>query len=218
MIEAVIFDFDGVILDTELLMYKIILRIFRENSIEFPKKQWIETIGETSRKFDPINYLYKNINQSKVCMSKSVLEKRRLETFFRESEKLLLPKGFVDYLIKAKYLNLKLAIASNSKRDWIEHHLNRLKIREYFDLIVTAEDVNNPKPSPDIYNKIIESFEISPSNVISFEDSPHGATAAKLAKTNCVVLKTKFTKYLKYPEVDLYIDSHDKKISSPSEG
>jgi HAD superfamily hydrolase (TIGR01509 family) len=114
----------------------------------------------------------------------------------------LLP-GVVDYLVAARQLGLKTAVASSSTRKWVMDHLNRFGIGGHFDAIVTREDVKRTKPDPDLYLTTLERLGARPDEAIAFEDSSNGIHAAKAAGLYCVVVPNLLTVDLDLTEADL---------------
>jgi HAD superfamily hydrolase (TIGR01509 family) len=114
----------------------------------------------------------------------------------------LLP-GVVDYLVSARELGLKTAVASSSARKWVMDHLNRFGIGGHFDAIVTREDVKRTKPEPDLYVTALQRLDAQPDEAIAFEDSSNGIHAAKAAGLFCVVVPNLLTVDLDLSEADL---------------
>jgi HAD superfamily hydrolase (TIGR01509 family) len=103
--------------------------------------------------------------------------------------------GVVDYLNEAKELDLKLAIASSSQHSWVDAHLRRLGLFEYFSTIICSDEVQRErtKPHPDLFLKVLEIMGVQAKEVIVFEDSPHGVVAAKAAGLFVVAIPNPIT-------------------------
>ena len=199
-IRALIFDFDGLIVDTEVPIFRAWQRIYRVHGQELPLERWLTIIGTASGPFDPV------IDLAKKTGSKlDEAELKALEVlYYQEATALqqLLP-GVIDYLVAARQLGLKTAVASSSTRKWVMDHLNRFGIGGHFDAIVCREDVKRTKPDPDLYLTTLERLGARPDEAIAFEDSSNGIHAAKAAGLYCVVVPNLLTVDLDLTEADL---------------
>lgn len=124
------------------------------------------------------------------------MEKERLgsqkEAAYREGfrPQLKLINGLDDFLAKAQANNIRMAIGSAAIRANIDFVLNGCKIREYFDAIVSADDVTHSKPHPETFLKCAEQLGVEPNDCLVFEDAPKGVECAAAAGMRCVVLTT----------------------------
>jgi HAD superfamily hydrolase (TIGR01509 family) len=199
-IRALIFDFDGLIVDTEVPIFRAWQRIYREHGQELPLERWLTIIGTASGPFDPVIDLAK-----KTGATLDEAELKALEVlYYQEATALqqLLP-GVIDYLVAARQLGLQTAVASSSTRKWVMDHLNRFGIGGHFDAIVCREDVKRTKPDPDLYLTTLERLGARPDEAIAFEDSSNGIHAAKAAGLYCVVVPNLLTVDLDLTEADL---------------
>src|SRR5512139_1621901 len=179
MIKALIFDFDGLILDTETPEFHVWKNIYCEHGHELPAEKWASIVGGSGHSdFDAAKNL-------------SLLTQGRLDSaslsdrFHLQSGKLIhtlgpLP-GVVDHLTEAKRRGLKLAIASSSTRSWVEPHARRIGVYHFFDHVVTREDVGpgRTKPNPDLFLTTLDRLGVPKESAIVFEDSPNGVKAAR---------------------------------------
>ena len=206
MIRALVFDFDGLLVDTEVPIFRAWQRIYREHGQELPLERWLTIIGTASGPFDPVIDLVEKTGTKLVEADLKALE----VLYYQEATALqqLLP-GVLDYLVAARQLGLKAAVASSSTRKWVMDHLNRFGIGGHFDAIVCREDVKRTKPDPDLYLTALERLEVSPSEAIAFEDSSNGVQAAKAAGLFCVAVPNPLTSDLDLSEADLRLLSLD---------
>ncbi|MGP4040955.1 HAD family hydrolase [Gracilibacillus sp. D59] len=209
MIKVIIFDFDGLVFDTETFELEAFQKLYGKYKLDFPIDEWLNAIG-SSLMFDP----YEPLVMKFPAISKDNFrtERRKLYQEFLEGES---PReGVVDYLRTAKQRGIKIALASSSTRSWINYYLNKLGIISYFDFICTSDDVENVKPEPDLYKKVLSNFEINPREAVVFEDSPNGSLASIRADIPCVIVPNKTTKSLLFDErVALRLNSmKDKKL------
>ena len=96
--------------------------------------------------------------------------------------------GVLDYLRDAHRLGLKVGLASSSSCAWVEGHLVRLGLREYFDCVRARDDVSITKPDPALFLSAVETLGVQPCEAIAFEDSRNGLIAARRAGLHCVAV------------------------------
>jgi len=200
VIRALVFDFDGLIVDTEIPIFRVWQRIYRERGQDLPLDNWLTTIGTSSAAFDPARELGVRTGEQ---IDPRVL--RTLERlYYQEATAMqqLLP-GVAEYLSVARKLGLKTAVASSSTRKWVMEHLDRFGIGRHFDAIVCREDVKRTKPDPDLYRTALQRLEVQPAEAIALEDSSNGIHAAKAAGLFCVAVPNPLTADLDLSEADL---------------
>ncbi|MGG0658497.1 HAD-IA family hydrolase [Rummeliibacillus pycnus] len=203
MIKAVIFDFDGLIFDTETFEFESYQSIYKKYNVEFPLQRWYESIG-TNFVFNP----YEKLLSSHTYLDENEIKKERT-TIFEDSIQEKSPReGVINYFEKAKELGLMVALASSSTKNWIYKFLEMLNLEKFFDLILTADDVSEVKPNPELYLRVLEHFEIQANEAVVFEDSPNGSLAAIRANIPCVVVPNATTQNLDFDhQVALRINS-----------
>ncbi|HEV2028681.1 MAG TPA: HAD family hydrolase [Candidatus Dormibacteraeota bacterium] len=203
LIRAIVFDFDGLILDTEEPVYRSWLEVYREHGEELPFERWVQIVGSTTIDFHPQHHLEERLGRS---LTNEVLDRRirrRTELILAQS---VLP-GVVQHMESAKAMGLKLGVASSSTRDWVQSHLERLGILDRFDCLRCRDDVANAKPEPDLYIAVIECLGVLASETIAIEDSPNGVLAAKRAGLRCVAIPNPITARLDLGQADLVLRS-----------
>ncbi len=207
-IQALFFDFDGLIFDTETTEMFVWKRIFAEYGFEYPEDRWAQNAGlwGNNHRFDSAAYLQDLLHRP---LDLQALNQRHHD----ESAAAFLTQpareGVVDYLDAAQRLGLRLAVASSSPLYWVSGHLTRLGLTSRFERIISGDDVtpDRVKPKPDIYLKALQALDISPAQAIAFEDSPHGLIAARAAGVFAVAVPNPTTARLELPAADLVIDS-----------
>ena len=115
--------------------------------------------------------------------------------------------GVREYIAEAKRLGLHLGVASSSSREWVVGHLTELGLSAYFDCIKCRDDVPRVKPDPALYQAVVETFALQPSQAIALEDSPNGIAAAKRAGLFCVAVPNPLTRQLSLAHADLLVSS-----------
>jgi len=206
-IKGLIFDFDGLILDTESPRYKAWCEIYEHFKQKFDLVDYARTLGSSNEHFDPIVELSKRIGSSfNPPYWEKYQSQREMELLINEP---LMP-GVLGYFNQATGRHLKMAIASSSDRAWVISHLTRFSILDYFLAIETAEDVAKVKPSPDLYQKALYDLQLKPEQAIVFEDAPHGIASAKKAGLICVAVPNPLSAQLDLSEADLVMDSFEQ--------
>jgi HAD superfamily hydrolase (TIGR01509 family) len=203
VIWALLFDFDGLIVDTETPSYASWQEVYREHGQEFPLDRWAAIIG-TIGGFEPLDYL----EELHGPIDREAVRTRRREHELQLLEIEDLRPGILAYLEEAERHGLKTAIVSSSSREWVDRHLRRLQRAEHFDEIVTADrNAERSKPRPTLYLEALERLGVSADEAIAFEDSPNGVRAAKAAGIFTVAVPNGVTIALGLGEADLLLES-----------
>ncbi len=207
MIKALIFDFDGLILDTETPDYLSWKETYEMMGCELPLNLWNNGIGSESM-FDPLAYLEKHTK--KPFDRAAVLAIRRQRDDVLLAAQSILP-GVETYLADAKEIGLKIGLASSSAHEWVDPHLDRLGLRHHFDLVKCRDDVGNRgKPDPAVYRAALEGLEVDGRDALALEDSLNGVTAAKGAGIYCVAVPNQMTRQMNFETADYRLDSLDQ--------
>lgn len=207
MIKALIFDFDGLILDTESPEADMWTQIYAEHGFEFPLDEWGSIIGgDGSSNFDAADHL-SHLSQGRLN-SAAMRMRHRSGSDTQTLKQPILP-GVMDYLRDAKRIGLKLAIASSSEHAWVDMHTQRLGIFDYFDTIICADDVGvgRTKPNPDLYLLVLKQLQVQKHEAIVFEDSPNGVKAANRAGIFVVAIPNPVTSRLHIEGANLFLSS-----------
>jgi len=193
-IRAFLFDFDGLILDTELASRAGWELLYREHGHELPTDLWATLVGTTHAPWNPMEHLEELVGRP---LEREALNERRYahELALIEAEELR--PGIEQYLAAARRLDLKRAIVSSSSRRWVDMHLKRLEEAVGWDAICTADgDPVRAKPAPTLYLEALELLDVTPGEAVAFEDSPNGVLAAKAAGVFCVAVPNEVTREL----------------------
>ncbi len=204
MIRALIFDFDGLILETEGPSYTSWKEVYRSFGISLPFSTWSTIIGTTQGPFDPLQKLQSQVTEQ-VDWQAVEAERQAKEQALIDAEGVL--PGVLTYLEEAQRLGLKLGVASSSSNRWVLGHLHRLSLEACFDCIRTKDDVVHVKPYPDLYQAVLEGLGLMPREAIALEDSPNGIQSAKSAGIYCVAVPNPLTSRLSLAQADLQLGS-----------
>lgn len=203
-IHALVFDFDGLILDTETPLQRSWEEIYARVGLSVSPAQWASLLGAAADPPEAYVLLEKHLGRP---VDRQSVRKRRLE---REHELLaeetVLP-GVRELIREAARRGLGLAVASSSDRAWVDGHLRRLGLLSSFQALLCAEDVAVVKPDPELYSAAVCALRVSPHEAIAFEDSAHGAEAARRAGLFVVVVPNRVTRHAAFPNADLVVDS-----------
>jgi len=205
--KALIFDFDGLILDTETSEFLTWQAIYREYGHEMLPETWGQVIGGYGiSNFDGAVHLAGLLGNG--VKADELHARYRSESDALIARQPILP-GVVDYLDEARRLGLGLAIASSSPHSWVDAHLTRLGLFNRFQYIICAYEVSKSrtKPHPDLYLKALEALNIQPDEAIALEDSPNGVLAAKRAGIFVVSIPNPVTALLNLEGADLRLTS-----------
>ena len=200
MIRALIFDFDGLILDTEVPEFQSWQETFQDHGCHLPLEAWVACIGTSADVFDPYRYLETQLGRT--------IDRDALRARHRQRCAALLAcqsvlPGIQMYLDDSQRLGLQRGVASSSSRAWVTGHLERLGLLSHFVSIRCADDVPQVKPDPALYHSTLEALGVRPDEAIAFEDSPNGILAAKRAGLFCVAVPNALTRNLPLHHADL---------------
>ena len=197
------FDFDGLILDTEAPAYESWAEIYADHGQTLEFEKWATCIG-THDTFDPCVELETLLARSLDAEALRHRCRTRCDEMIALRE--VLP-GVRDYVAEARRLGLRLGVASSSSRAWVEGHLTRLGLREFFDVVRTSDDVPRVKPDPALYLAVLAATGIRGADAVALEDSPNGVLAAKRAGMSCVAVPNPLTARLDLSAADLRLAS-----------
>lgn len=204
MIKALVFDFDGLILETEGPVYQSWVDLYASYGLKLSLSDWLTTIGTQEADFNPAHELERLVSKR---LDWDEIEPRRkaLEFALLQAESPL--PGVVDYLVEARQMGLSIGLASSSSSNWVRGHLTRLGLLDYFDSLRTRDHVELTKPDPALYLAVLEDLGVPANQALAIEDSPNGIRAAKQAGMRCVAVPNPLTRMLDLSEADLCLDS-----------
>lgn len=201
MTRALIFDFDGTIVDTETPLFRAWGELYAQHDVELELALWQATIGTDQ---DPDHWA---VLESRVgTLDPSLQEWRRQRRDELIDEAGVRP-GVLQWLDDAERLGMPVGIASSSPIDWVEHHLDRLGLLERFACFACCNEVIPAKPDPTSYRLACEALDADPRRSVAVEDSPHGVAAAKDAGLFVVAVPHGLTSGLDLSRADLVVDS-----------
>jgi HAD superfamily hydrolase (TIGR01509 family) len=208
--EAVVFDFDGLILDTETPLYLAWAKTFQHfGAPPIDLAEWSVSLGrhdDDPAMLDPMDRLRDLLDRP--------LEETEVQTVRRAFcdellEAMLVRPGVEALLDEADQLDVPVAIASSSPVAWIEQHLGPTGLRERFAVLSCAGHGVPGKPDPAVYLQACGAVGADPRRSLALEDSPNGTAAAKRAGMTCVVVPTEISRTLDFGQADAVLSSLD---------
>lgn len=204
MIHALIFDFDGTILETETPDYQAWQELYAHYGCKLPLEIWSTAVG-AHNVFDPYAYLEELSGES--IDRTSVRQQVKERAFELVSLEMPLP-GVLDYIEEAKQLGLRLGVASSSNHKWVDVHLQRLNLTKKFETVICRDDVDNrAKPDPSVYLAACGALGCAPQQAMALEDSYNGLTGAKRAGLYGVAVPNAITSHMDFRQADYRLSS-----------
>lgn len=194
---GILFDFDGLILDTETPIFQAWKRKFREYGKELRLEEWAEILGKSNDELGPLEGFLDEFSNPE--------DRQRIQAEVSSEEYSLVikqqPLSGAEELIKnAHQKGLKLGIVSSSDQKWVHGHLERLGLLDYFHHTSCADEVEVAKPDPSLYQLGLKKMGAAPQSVVVLEDSPNGVLAAKRAGLYCIAVPNQLTEQLAFHE------------------
>ncbi len=204
MLEAIVFDFDGTILDTETPDFQTWQEIYRGHGVELPQDVWLQCVGGGTGEFAPDDYLEELLGRD---IDRQRLRTERRKQFLDRVRVEPIMPGVLELIDAADRRGVRLAVASSSDRKWVATHLQRLGLLGRFAAIVTADDVERVKPDPALYRLAAQKLAVRPERAIAIEDSYNGMLGAQRAGLRCVSVPNLITRDSDFSGADLCLDS-----------
>ncbi len=208
MIQAIIFDMDGLMIETEHLQsqaYEQVLRSYGVN-LEFNNEGVVHRVGISG--VDNFTFLKQkyNINES----IEVLLDKK--QTIYRAilSNNIVPKPGLLSLIETIKHAGLKLAVASSSSLEDIMFVLKHIGITDVFDVVVSGENVAQHKPAPDIFIEAARRLNADPRTCVVLEDSQSGVEAANAAHMKVITVPNQYTKSHNFSKADVVVTSLEK--------
>ncbi len=193
--KALIFDFDGLIMDTEVPIYEAWKETYAAFNCDLPLEDYAGCVGSDFDGFDPKSYLESRIDEE---VDWETWDLKREARALELVNQLGAMAGVLALLETAYENGIACAVASSSSRNWVETHLDRIGFRKYFPLIRCIDDVAAPKPSPELFLAAAEGLEIDPADGLVLEDSLNGLVAASSAGIPCLAVPNQITSHLDF--------------------
>ena len=202
-LQAIVFDFDGLIVDTEGPGFVSWSELYDEFGQKLTLDDWRHATGYVGG-FDPGLHLEKLLGHK---LDWSVYAPRRESRNWELTLQQSTLPGIKRLMVDAHNRSIKIGVASNSGFGWVDQGLERLGLRHFIETIVTRDMVLNPKPAPDAYLKAAQALQADPHYSVAVEDSEPGSRAAKAAGMRVVAIPNQFSERQDLSIADLIVPS-----------
>lgn len=205
MTRAVIFDMDGVIVDSEPLHYESEKRVLSRLGYDFPREIHRKYIGYANE----YEFWQDLLEEYGVSLNIQTLILEKQDYFFKHLSHITIIKPALTLLERLKKVSISIALASSSGRELIQKILDTFSLNHFFTVIQSGDDVKNGKPAPDIFLLTAEKLGVKPGECIVIEDSLNGVKAGHAAGMTVVAVPNEYTKMLDFSLADYRVESLD---------
>ena len=192
---ALIFDFDGLILDTEVAIYEAWRELYEAHGFPLTLETWAQCVGSDFGHYNPESDLERMLGRTLDWEPLVQQRRRRVAEVLEGSDAM---PGVRERLREAKEHGIPCAVASSSSHHWVDGWLERLGLAEAFVSTTCLEDIGRAKPDPGLFLHAAASLNAAPGETIVLEDSLNGLRAAHAAKMRCVVVPCVVTQHLTF--------------------
>ena len=196
---AVLFDFDGVLVDTEWSIYQAWLKTFQAHGHDLPLDIYTRCIGSDFATWSPKTHLE---DLSGLDFDWHDLDTRRQETIMAELTGAQTMDGTLTLLDKLRTSGIRRAVVSSSSHHWVDGWLDKLAFAHYFELVICRGDAAKIKPAPDLYLEAAKRLGLAPQDCLVIEDSLNGMHAAKAAGMTVWIVPNRVTFGLNFTPAD----------------
>ncbi|MCG8482275.1 MAG: HAD family phosphatase [Clostridia bacterium] len=203
MLKAVIMDFDGVIIDTEVVWHEVFVAWFKKHKkYDLTMDEFLKCVGANSEEL--LRYLEA---ERSLSIDRDFFEEETKSLFMEKVNALPPKEGIVDFVKKVRNEGLKLALATSSFRERPFKYLTKFGIIHFFDALITADDVERIKPHPDLFLKALKELDVEAKETVIVEDSLNGLIAGKSAGAEVIVVPNAVTKHSEFAGYYRMVDS-----------
>lgn len=203
-IRAVLFDFDGIVVDTEWAIYQAWLRTFQAHNHDLPLELYTRCIGSDFDTWSPKTHLEDLTGNS---FDWHDLDTRRQKEIVSELEGSQAMPGVIELLDALEEKTIPAAVVSSSSHHWVDGWLERIGLAERFQTVVCRGDAPRIKPAPDLYLEAAKRMELEPAMCLVIEDSMNGVKSAKAAGMPVWAVPNRVTSCLDFSEADRVFES-----------
>ena len=203
-LQLVVFDFDGLIIDTESAILGAWRDAYALCHRAPPEEIFQEMIGRADHPFDPLDDLLKH-GDSPISREELVTRIDKVQDDLIQRSPVL--PGVIERLFEARARGIFTAVASSSSHAFVDRHLKNRALIQHFDLIRCRDDVDRAKPWPDLYLSVLDTLGVPANRAVVFEDSVNGITSANKAGITCVAVPNAITRFHDFSAADLVVTS-----------
>lgn len=200
---AVVFDFDGLVLDTELTTYETVNEVFVAHGEELSSELWVSFIGTTDHPH------WTDLLEAQLGrpFDRDTWQARRAEAGLARAMSLELLPGVGPLMGELHDAGVPMGVASSSPANWVHGHLRHRRLDRLVEVVCTGDEVERTKPDPALYRLACERLGVAPAASVAIEDSLHGIAAARGAGMRTVAVPGSMTVHLDYSAADLVVGS-----------
>lgn len=207
-VKALLFDFDGVVVDTEVPTYESWREIYAEHGVDLALGDWLPVVGTGTSTapggvFDAVAHLEGLLGTS---LDRAAVVERRTRRKIELCDAAAVLPGVADYLARARTLGLRTGIVTRASGEWVRHHLARVCLEHSWDAIVCADGAHHLAKSG-FYCAAVAELGVEPLEAVAFEDSAHGVLAAREAGLRCVAVPNRVTREADFSAADIVLGS-----------
>lgn len=188
--QALIFDFDGLIVDTETEIYNCWADFYRAHGEELALADYKQCVGSDFQAYDPGKELEKRTGKTFDWEKEDIERNQEIRSRLGKQDA---RPGVREFIADAASAGLPMAVASSSSRDWVEGWLDKLDLLAHFTGTRTRDDVKQIKPAPELFLAASDLLEIDPASALVLEDSENGLRAATAAGIPCAIVTNPVT-------------------------
>ena len=203
-IKAVLFDMDGLMINSEPFSFEAFTTVFRKYGKQLSEEDYVRRyvgISEAEESKDMVVRFNLPISAEELIQAKRILYKQFLK------DNVITQPGLMELLEKLHQHSYKIAIGSSSTLKNIKAVINRIIISSLINTYASAEEVEYGKPAPDVYLLAAKKLGVNPTDCLVLEDAPKGVQAAKAAGMICFAIPSKETKGLDFSQADKVLNS-----------
>lgn len=210
MFDAVIFDWDGTLADTKRIVVNSFQKVLKEIGCKVSDEFIARRIGIGTK--NTFKEALKNLNITLDDETLDELVKKKIKIQIELTENVNLFEGAVD-LLNSLHNRVKIALATMSNREVVNKLLSEKRVRKYFEVVITADEILQPKPNPEVFLECAKELKCLPEKCVVIEDSVFGVKAAKKAKMKCIAIPsgTYSIEELRDQNPDLIVNSINEK-------
>ncbi len=194
-VRALIFDFDGLILDSEVAIFEAWRDLYAAHGQPLTLETWAQCVGSDFGHYDPQAELEQFVGRALDWPPLVEQRRRRVKEILSGRDAM---PGVRARLREARELGLACAVASSSSHSWVDGWLTRLGLMEFFQHVTCLEDTGRAKPDPSLFLHAAGHLNLPPAEVVVLEDSLNGLRAAHAAGMRCVVVPCEVTRHLRF--------------------
>lgn len=204
MLQALVFDFDGLIADTETAEFDTWCAEFHAHGVALDLHEWIKCVGTGPSGWDVFDHLQSLVGGG---LDRDRVHLSRRERFLAIRSEISVMPGVIELLRQAESESVPCAVASSSTSEWVNGFLDDFGLAARFVTVVTRDQVASPKPAPDLYVEACRRLGVPPPSAVALEDSMNGVAAARAAGMPCLAVPNRITESFDFSHASARVES-----------